>query len=75
LDALLRGQMRVEIRRIQRAGQIPAIYVTHDRVEAMSLSDRVIVMKDGEIVEQGTVEDIFEHPQHPYTRQLLKAAE
>ena len=47
LDALLREQMRVEIRRIQKALGITAVYVTHDRVEAMSLSDRVVVMKAG----------------------------
>ncbi|MDR0690109.1 MAG: ABC transporter ATP-binding protein, partial [Spirochaetaceae bacterium] len=45
LDALLREQMRVEIRRIQKSLGITAVYVTHDRVEAMSLSDQVIVMR------------------------------
>ena len=54
LDALLREQMRVEIRRIQRGLGITAVYVTHDRVEAMSLSDRIIVMREGEVA--GTVE-------------------
>jgi len=62
LDALLREQMRVEIRRIQKRLGITAIYVTHDRVEAMTLSDRVIVMKDGEIVQIGTPQEIYEDP-------------
>ncbi len=62
LDALLREQMRVEIRRIQKSLGITAIYVTHDRVEAMSLSDRVIVMKDGEIKQTGTPQQIYEDP-------------
>ncbi len=62
LDALLREQMRVEIRRIQKSLGITAVYVTHDRVEAMSLSDRVIVMKDGEIKQIGTPSDIYEDP-------------
>lgn len=62
LDALLREQMRVEIRRIQKTLGITAIYVTHDRVEAMSLSDRVIVMKDGVIQQIGTPSDIYENP-------------
>jgi ABC-type spermidine/putrescine transport systems, ATPase components len=54
LDALLREQMRVEIRRIQKSLGITAIYVTHDRIEAMSLSDRVIVMRNGVIQQIGT---------------------
>lgn len=62
LDALLREQMRVEIRRIQKSLGITAIYVTHDRVEAMSLSDRVIVIKDGEIQQIGSPQEIYEDP-------------
>ncbi|MDR2485570.1 MAG: ABC transporter ATP-binding protein [Treponema sp.] len=62
LDALLREQMRVEIRRIQKSLGITAVYVTHDRVEAMSLSDRVIVMRDGEIQQIGTPQEIYGDP-------------
>lgn len=62
LDALLREQMRVEIRRIQKTLGITAIYVTHDRVEAMSLSDRVVVMKAGVIRQVGTPSAIYERP-------------
>jgi iron(III) transport system ATP-binding protein len=62
LDALLREQMRVEIRRIQKSLGITAIYVTHDRIEAMSLSDQVIVMKDGEIKQMGAPHKIYEDP-------------
>lgn len=62
LDALLREQMRIEIKRIQRALGITAVYVTHDRVEAMSLSDRVIVMKDGAIQQIGTPAEVYEDP-------------
>jgi iron(III) transport system ATP-binding protein len=62
LDALLREQMRVEIRRIQKTLGITAVYVTHDRVEAMSLSDQVIVMKDGEIRQIGSPQEIYEDP-------------
>lgn len=62
LDALLREQMRVEIRRIQKAVGITAVYVTHDRTEAMSLSDRVIVMRDGVIHQIGTAADVYENP-------------
>jgi iron(III) transport system ATP-binding protein len=62
LDALLREQMRVEIRKIQRDLGITAVYVTHDRVEAMSLSDRVVVMKDGYIRQIGAPSEIYESP-------------
>lgn len=62
LDALLREQMRIEIRRIQKSLGITAVYVTHDRVEAMSLSDRIIVMKDGIIKQIGPPEEIYENP-------------
>jgi iron(III) transport system ATP-binding protein len=62
LDALLREQMRVEIRRIQKTLGITAIYVTHDRVEAMSLSDRVVVMKEGVIQQVGPPAEIYERP-------------
>lgn len=62
LDALLREQMRVEIRRIQRSLGITAIYVTHDRVEAMSLSDRIIVMRKGQIMQIGTPYEIYLDP-------------
>jgi iron(III) transport system ATP-binding protein len=62
LDALLREQMRVEIRRIQKSLGITAVYVTHDRIEAMSLSDQVIVMKDGEIKQMGSPQEIYEDP-------------
>ena len=66
LDALLREQMRVEIRRIQKALGITAVYVTHDRVEAMSLSDRVIVMRDGEIKQIGPPQRIYEDPESKF---------
>lgn len=62
LDALLREQMRVEIRRLQKSLGITAMYVTHDRVEAMSLSDRIIVMKSGNIIQIGTPSDIYRNP-------------
>jgi iron(III) transport system ATP-binding protein len=62
LDALLREQMRVEIRRIQKNLGTTAVYVTHDRVEAMTLSDRVIVMRDGRIQQIGTPQQIYEDP-------------
>jgi iron(III) transport system ATP-binding protein len=66
LDALLREQMRIEIRRIQKSLGITAIYVTHDRVEAMSLSDQVIVMRDGIIQQIGSPQEVYEDPVSPF---------
>ena len=62
LDALLREQMRVEIKRIQKRLGNTTVYVTHDRVEAMSLSDKVIVMKDGHVMQMGSPSSIYENP-------------
>ena len=74
LDALLREQMRVEIRRIQKSLGITAVYVTHDRVEAMTLSDRVIVMRDGEIVQSGTPQEIYDEPGNKYIASFVGKA-
>jgi iron(III) transport system ATP-binding protein len=62
LDAKLREQMRGEIRRIQKNLSITAVYVTHDQNEAMSISDRVVVMREGQIEQVGTPEEIYAKP-------------
>ncbi len=62
LDAKLRVQMRTEIRRIQQALGITAIYVTHDQSEAMSISDQIILMKGGVIAQMGSPMEIYYHP-------------
>ena len=62
LDAKLRVQMRTEIRRIQQALGITAIYVTHDQSEAMSISDQIILMKGGVIAQMGSPTEIYYHP-------------
>ena len=62
LDAKLREQMRGEIRRIQKNLSITAVYVTNDQNEAMSISDRVVVMRDGQIEQVGTPEEIYAKP-------------
>ncbi len=63
LDAKLRGQMRVEIRHLQRRLKTTSVYVTHDQLEAMTLADRLVVMNAGEIEQVGTPEELFERPQ------------
>lgn len=62
LDARLRDQMRSELRRIQRQLGITSIYVTHDQGEAMSMSDRVVVMSDGRIEQVGTPQAVYREP-------------
>jgi iron(III) transport system ATP-binding protein len=62
LDAKLRDQMRTEIRRIQQQLGITSIYVTHDQIEAMTLSDRIVVMNQGEIEQIGTPLELYRHP-------------
>ena len=62
LDAALRVQMRVELKRLHDRLETTAIYVTHDQVEAMTLGDRVVVMKDGVVQQQGAPLELYEHP-------------
>ena len=62
LDAKLRGSMRAEIRRIQRRLGITSLFVTHDQDEAMSLSDRIVVMNKGRIEQVGTAGEIYLRP-------------
>ncbi len=63
LDAKLRVQMRVEIKRLQRALGVTSIYVTHDQVEAMTLSDKLVVMSGGQIEQVGSPSDVYRRPE------------
>lgn len=63
LDAKLRTQMRTEIKKLHAKVQSTVIYVTHDQVEAMTLSDRIVIMRDGHIEQVGTPEEVFQRPQ------------
>ena len=62
LDAKLRVETRVELRRLQRALDVTAVYVTHDQEEAMSMSDRLAIFMDGRIVQIGTPEEVYRRP-------------
>ncbi len=64
LDAKLRLEMRAEIRRIHRLLGCSTIYVTHDQDEALSLADRIVVLRDGEVRQVGTPEDLYARPSH-----------
>lgn len=71
LDAKLRVDMRQEIRRTQQQLGITTLYVTHDQVEAMSISDRVVVMNQGEIEQIGTPERIFARPETAFVADFM----
>ena len=62
LDAKLRNQMRAEIIKLRQRINSTFIYVTHDQTEAMTLGDRIVIMKDGEVQQVGTPQEVFEHP-------------
>src|SRR5213080_984405 len=62
LDAKLRVQMRVELKRLHDRLETTAIYVTHDQAEAMTLGDRVVVMRDGMVHQEGAPLELYQHP-------------
>ena len=66
LDAKLRGQMRSEIIRLRQKINTTFVYVTHDQVEAMTLGDRIVVMRDGFIQQVGTPQEVFNHPENVF---------
>ena len=61
LDAKLRGSMRTELKAIHRATGATSVFVTHDQSEAMSMADRIVIMKDGEIIQIGSPDDVYHH--------------
>lgn len=71
LDAKLRRQMRVELRRIQRQVGITTIFVTHDQEEALTMSDRMVVMNQGQIKQVGAPVELYRHPTTPFVAQFL----
>ncbi|HPE15510.1 MAG TPA: ABC transporter ATP-binding protein [Oscillospiraceae bacterium] len=66
LDAKLRVQMRTVIKKLQRRLGITTIYVTHDQEEALAISDRIAVMKEGAIMQVGAPHEVYAHPQNPF---------
>jgi len=71
LDARLRLQTREEIRRIQKETHITTVFVTHDQEEAMSISDFIIVMKDGVLHQMGKPQDVYDHPTNLFVAKFL----
>jgi iron(III) transport system ATP-binding protein len=71
LDAKLRGQMRSEIRSIQQRLGITSIFVTHDQDEAMSVSDRIVVMRNAVVQQVGTPTEIYRHPNSTFVADFI----
>jgi len=74
LDARLRRRVRTEIRELQQRLQFTAVYVTHDQDEALAVSDQIIVMKDGEIAQQGSPRELYEAPASPFIADFIGEA-
>lgn len=74
LDVTIQAQILALIKNLQESLDLTVIIVSHDFGVIAGLCDQVKVMRSGQVVEEGTVEDIFGNPQHPYTKELLQAA-
>ncbi|MDB5623648.1 MAG: ugpC [Devosia sp.] len=71
LDAQLRAQMRMEIKSLHRRLGTTIVYVTHDQVEAMTMADKIVVMRDGHILQVGTPTDLYENPHDVFTARFI----
>ena len=71
LEAKLRDQVRYELKKIQLQLGITTIYVTHDQTEAMTMADRIVLLKDGRIMQQGTPDDLYDHPANEFVAGFL----
>ncbi len=71
LDAKLREEMQFELKRLQRELGITSVYVTHDQTEALALSNRVAVMRDGQLLQVGHPREVYEHPQSRFVADFI----
>jgi ABC-type Fe3+/spermidine/putrescine transport system ATPase subunit len=74
LDAKLRAEMRVELKELQRRLDITSVYVTHDLEEALAISDRIVVMRDGVIEQVGTPAEIYDRPRNTFVADFVGSA-
>ena len=73
LDAILRVYMRTELKEIHKKTKATTIFVTHDQSEAMSLADRIVIMKDGEIVQTGTTDEVYHNSKNMFVANFIGA--
>jgi len=71
LDAKLRTEMRASLKRLHRDLGATTVYVTHDQIEALTLSDRIIIMNEGQIMQQGSPYDIYHHPANIFVAEFI----
>jgi multiple sugar transport system ATP-binding protein len=71
LDAQLRTRMRVELKNLQRKLDVTTLYVTHDQIEAMTLGDRIALLRNGSLIQTGTPEDMYAQPQDPFAATFI----
>ncbi len=71
LDAILRDEMRRQLKDLQSRVGVTTIFVTHDQVEALSLSDRIAIMNEGRVEQLGTPKEVYTSPQTPFTQSFL----
>jgi peptide/nickel transport system ATP-binding protein len=74
LDMTIQAQVLALFRALQQQHGFACLFISHDLAAVEQVADRVIVMQSGQVVEEGTRDEIFDSPQHPYTRRLLQAA-
>src|SRR5690606_24463081 len=73
LDAKLRNSVRKDIKRLQRDLGITVVYVTHDQTEAMSMADKVVLMKDGHIQQVGSPQELYNRPMNTFVAEFVGA--
>ena len=71
LDAKVRQELRRWLRRLHDEIHLTSVFVTHDQEEALELADRVVIMNHGRIEQDGTPEEVFEHPATPFVMNFL----
>jgi len=71
LDAKLRVQMRTEIKELHERLKTTTVYVTHDQIEAMTMADKIVIMRDGHIEQEGTPLDVYDHPANLFVAEFI----